>query len=37
MARIYDFNIDKKYPIADKSLLLYENYERYMGVNDAHD
>jgi len=31
---LFDFKVEKKYPIADTRLLIYENYEEYMGLEE---
>lgn len=35
MDKLFDFKAEKKYPIADTNLLIFENYERYMGIDNA--
>ena len=32
--RLFDFKVEKKYPIADTRMIEYENYQKYMGVDE---
>lgn len=37
LQKLFEFKVEKVYPIADKQLLEYDNYQKYMGVDEFNE